>query len=121
MPLRHDAAAAAAEIVLAVEQRCAAGGTLVGTVGQLAVPQGAINVIPGICELSIDIRAGDDATRDAAIAEVLAAIAQITARRGVTAETMEIGRHAAKPLRGPASSLSISQAAPATMPRCSRA
>jgi beta-ureidopropionase / N-carbamoyl-L-amino-acid hydrolase len=97
MPLRHDAAAAAAEIVLAVERRCATGGTLVGTVGQLAVPQGAINVIPGICELSIDIRAGDDATRDAAIADVFAAIAQITARRGVTAETIEIGRHAAVP------------------------
>jgi hydantoinase/carbamoylase family amidase len=97
MPSRHDAAAAAAEIVLAVEQRSSAGGTLVGTVGQLAVPQGAINVIPGFCELSIDIRAGDDATRDAGIADVLAAIAQITARRGVTAETMEIGRHAAVP------------------------
>jgi beta-ureidopropionase / N-carbamoyl-L-amino-acid hydrolase len=97
MPLRHDAAAAAAEIVLAVEQRCAAGGTLVGTVGQLAVPQGAINVIPGICELSIDIRAGDDVTRDTAIADVFAAIAEIAARRGVTAETIEIGRHAAVP------------------------
>lgn len=97
MALRHDAAAAAAEIVLAVEARCAAGGTLVGTVGQLAVPHGAINVIPGSCELSIDIRAGDDATRDAAIADVLAAIARITARRGVTAETTEIGRHAAVP------------------------
>jgi len=97
MALRHDAAAAAAEIVLAVEQRCSAAGTLVGTVGQLAVPQGAINVIPGACELSIDIRAGDDATRDAAIADVFAAIARITVRRGVTAETTEIGRHAAVP------------------------
>jgi len=97
MALRHDAAAAAAEIVLAVEQRCAAGGTLVGTVGQLAVPHGAINVIPGSCDLSIDIRAGDDATRDAAIADVFAAIARIAARRGVTAETIEIGRHAAVP------------------------
>jgi beta-ureidopropionase / N-carbamoyl-L-amino-acid hydrolase len=97
MALRHDAAAAAAEIVLAVEQRCAAGGTLVGTVGQLAVPHGAINVIPGSCDLSIDIRAGDDTTRDAAIADVFAAIAQIAARRGVTAETIEIGRHAAVP------------------------
>jgi len=27
---------------------------------------GAINVIPGRCELSLDIRAADDATRDAA-------------------------------------------------------
>jgi hydantoinase/carbamoylase family amidase len=97
MALRHDAAAAAAEIVLAVEERCAVGSTLVGTVGQLEVPHGAINVIPGRCELSIDIRAGDDATRDAAIADIRAAIERIAARRGVAAEMREIGRHAAVP------------------------
>ena len=68
MGLRHDAAAAAAELVLYVEQRCAQAPTLVGTVGQLAVPNGAINIIPGRCELSLDIRAADDATRDAAVA-----------------------------------------------------
>ena len=39
---------------------------LVGTVGELAVPDGAINIIPGRCELSLDIRAGDDAIREAA-------------------------------------------------------
>jgi hydantoinase/carbamoylase family amidase len=97
MALRHDAATAAAEIVLAVEQRCAAGATLVGTVGQLAVPHGLMNVIPGRCDLSIDIRAGDDGTRDAAIADVLAAIKSIAARRGVTADVVDIGRHAAVP------------------------
>ena len=37
--LRHDAAAAAAEIVLAVEQRCARRPTLVGTVGSSQVPR----------------------------------------------------------------------------------
>ena len=66
MARRHDAAAAAAELVLYVEQRCAQAPTLVGTVGQLAVPNGAINIIPGRCELTLDIRAADDATRDAA-------------------------------------------------------
>ena len=95
MALRRDAAAAAAEIVLAVEQRCAKGSTLVGTVGQLVVPGGAINVIPGTCQFSIDIRAGDDATRDAAVADVLVAIEQIAESRGVKAEIIEIGRHGA--------------------------
>jgi N-carbamoyl-L-amino-acid hydrolase len=95
MSLRHDAAVAAAEIVLAVERRCSEGPNLVGTVGQLAVPHGAINVIPGCCELSLDIRAGDDATHAAAIADILAAICQIAERRGVTAEVAEIARHAA--------------------------
>jgi beta-ureidopropionase / N-carbamoyl-L-amino-acid hydrolase len=95
MSLRHDAAAAAAEIVLAVERRCAAAPTLVGTVGQLAVPHGAINVIPGRCALSVDVRAADDATRDAAIADIFAAVDNIAAHRGVTADVKELARHSA--------------------------
>jgi hydantoinase/carbamoylase family amidase len=95
MSLRHDAAAAAAEIVLAVERRCAEGPNLVGTVGQLVVPHGIINVIPGYCELSLDIRAGDDASHAAAIADILAAICQIAERRGVIAEVAKIAHHAA--------------------------
>ena len=85
MALRRDAAAAAAEIVLAVEQRCSDQAGLVGTVGKLDVPNGAINVIPGRCELSIDIRAPDDAARDAAVADVLARIDEIAKRRRVRA------------------------------------
>jgi hydantoinase/carbamoylase family amidase len=92
MALRRDAAAAAAEIVLTVERRCAQAPTLVGTVGELCVPGGAINVIPGHCELTIDIRAGDDPTRDAAVADVLAEIGRIAERRGVAIEIREIAR-----------------------------
>jgi beta-ureidopropionase / N-carbamoyl-L-amino-acid hydrolase len=94
---RHDAAAAAAEMILAVERRCAAAPTLVGTVGQLAVPNGQINVIPGRCDLSLDIRADDDATRDAAISDILKIIQDIATRRGVTADVTEIARHRAVP------------------------
>ncbi|BAT59142.1 N-carbamoyl-L-amino acid hydrolase [Variibacter gotjawalensis] len=94
---RHDAAAAAAEIVLFVEQRCSRGDTLVGTVGQLNVPQGAINTIPGRCELSLDIRAGDNATRDSAIDDITAECAAIAARRGVTIESREVMNSAAAP------------------------
>jgi allantoate deiminase/N-carbamoyl-L-amino-acid hydrolase len=83
MPLRHDAAAAAAEIVLAVEKRCSVAPGLVGTVGRLEVPGGAINVIPGRCELSIDIRSGDDGVRDAAVAAVLDEVQRVGVRRGV--------------------------------------
>ena len=97
MALRHDAAAAAAEIVLAVERRCSGVATLVGTVGMLSVPDAAINVIAGRCELSLDIRASDDATRDAALADIESAIALIAARRGVTVETKEIARAPAVP------------------------
>jgi allantoate deiminase/N-carbamoyl-L-amino-acid hydrolase len=97
MALRRDAAAAAAEIVLCVERRCATAPTLVGTVGRLAVPYGAINVIPGRCELSLDIRAGDDATRDAAVADVLAEIGRIARRRNVAIDVKEIQRAPAVP------------------------
>jgi allantoate deiminase/N-carbamoyl-L-amino-acid hydrolase len=97
MALRRDAAAAAAEIVLYVERRCAAAPTLVGTVGRLVVPGGAINVIPGRCELSLDIRAADDATRDAAAADVLAEIDGIARRRNVSIEVREIQCGAAAP------------------------
>jgi beta-ureidopropionase / N-carbamoyl-L-amino-acid hydrolase len=95
MARRHDAAAAAAELVLYVERRCARVPMLVGTVGQLAVPNGAINIIPGCCELTLDIRAGDDATRDAAMSDVVAEIGRIAARRSVKIESKEVQRTAA--------------------------
>jgi hydantoinase/carbamoylase family amidase len=98
---RRDAAAAAAEIVLYVERRCATAPTLVGTVGRLNVPGGAINVIPGRCDFSLDIRAADDATRDAAAADVLAEIERIAKRRKVTAEIKEIQRGPAVPCSPP--------------------
>ena len=95
MARRHDAAAAAAELVLYVEQRCARAPSLVGTVGQLAVPNGAINIIPGRCELTLDIRAADDATRDAAVLDVMREIGRIAEKRGVVIESREVQRTAA--------------------------
>jgi beta-ureidopropionase / N-carbamoyl-L-amino-acid hydrolase len=97
MPLRRDAAAAAAEILLAVERRCRASANLVGTVGQITVPHGLINVIPGSCELSLDIRSVDDGTRSAATHDIMAAIEEITGRRRVTASIRELSRHRATP------------------------
>lgn len=83
MGMRRDAAAAAAEIVLLVEERCTGRASLVGTVGQLEVPSGSVNVIPGQCRLSLDVRAASDAERLAAVDEILAGISAICARRGI--------------------------------------
>src|SRR5207237_303530 len=80
---RRDAAAAAGELILAVEKRCGGTPGLVGTVGQLQVPGGAINVIPGRCELSVDIRADRTEVRDAAYASVVAESERIAASRQV--------------------------------------
>jgi allantoate deiminase/N-carbamoyl-L-amino-acid hydrolase len=83
MHMRKDAAAAAAEIILYVESRCGLAPSLVGTVGQLQVPNGSVNVIPGACNFSLDIRAADDATRDAAVADIKQAINAICLRRNI--------------------------------------
>lgn len=83
MDMRRDAAAAAAEIVLLVEARCSGRESLVGTVGQLEVPLGSVNVIPGQCRLSLDIRAASDEERLAAVDDILAGISAICARRGI--------------------------------------
>jgi N-carbamoyl-L-amino-acid hydrolase len=85
MAMRQDAAAAAAEIVLFVEKRCGMAESLVGTVGQLEVPNGSLNVIPGACRFSLDVRAADDTIRDAAVADILREIGAICARRNVEA------------------------------------
>jgi OHCU decarboxylase len=97
MPLRRDAAAAAAEMVLAVERRCSSEPGLVGTVGQLNVPGGAMNVIPGRCAFSIDIRSGRDDLRDRAAADISAEIENIARRRGVRAEQRTVLEAASAP------------------------
>jgi allantoate deiminase/N-carbamoyl-L-amino-acid hydrolase len=83
MTMRRDAAAAAAEIVLLVERRCSGKEALVGTVGQLQVPDGSVNVIPGRCRLSLDIRSAFDTERIAAVEDIMDGIDAICVRRGI--------------------------------------
>ena len=97
MNMRRDAAAAAAEIVLMVEQRCGKAPSLVGTVGQLEVPSGSVNVIPGHCKLSLDIRAADDVVRLAAVKDILDSIGAICAKRQVEAKVEQIVSASAAP------------------------
>lgn len=97
MDMRRDAACAAAEIVLAVERRCAQAPSLVGTVGILNVPQGSVNVIPGACTLSLDIRAADNTVRDAALADIEREISAICGRRGIAVVTEELMRAPRRP------------------------
>jgi N-carbamoyl-L-amino-acid hydrolase len=97
MGSRRDAAAAAAEIVLAVERRCGGTPGLVGTVGQLHVSGGAINVIPGHCQLSIDIRADLDEVRKAAFTDVMAEVESICAARRVSFQWQKVLETASVP------------------------
>lgn len=97
MDRRRDAAAAVAELVLAVEQRARADTDSVGTVGLLQVPNGSLNVVPGRCEFSLDLRAPSDAQRDALERDVLAALHAICARRGLHYQVTESLRASAAP------------------------
>jgi len=83
MDRRRDAAVAVAELALYVERRAAQDGDSVGTIGMLQVPSGSINVVPGRCLFSLDLRAPTDAQRDALVRDVLAELDAICARRGV--------------------------------------
>jgi allantoate deiminase len=97
MGQRQDALVAAAEIVLFIEKRCTGTPTLVGTVGMMEALPGAMNVIPGMARFSIDIRAGDDRTRDAAIADVHREIEAICRRRNLTVSLTELYNSTATP------------------------
>jgi beta-ureidopropionase / N-carbamoyl-L-amino-acid hydrolase len=97
MGARHDALLAAAEIALFVERRARAEPGLVGTVGRFGVADGAINVIPKRCELSLDIRSQDDSAVARALADVLAEAEAIAGRRGVRLSVRELLRAKAVP------------------------
>lgn len=97
MGLRRDAACAAAKVLLFVERRSARDAGLVGTVGQLEVPGGSVNVIPGTCRFSLDIRAADDVVRDGAVADIDEAIHEVCTRRNIEVNSKEVLRAAAAP------------------------
>lgn len=82
MNLRHDALNAAAELALSVEHSAIAEG-VVGTVGQLSVRPGAVNVIPASAECSLDLRSIDDAVLARVLSVIQATSAESSARRGV--------------------------------------
>ena len=106
MPMRQDAAAAVAELLLYVEQRAAQDrdsphGASVGTVGMLHVPQGSVNVVPGRCDFTLDLRAPTDEQRNALAADVLAHAQAIAHRRGVVIDIEESVRVSAAPSAPP--------------------
>jgi len=86
MELRHDALAAAAELVGAVERVCGETANAVGTVGRLEVSPNVVNAVPGRVALSVELRSADDATRHAVRASVEAAAREAAERRGCACE-----------------------------------
>lgn len=97
MSLRHDALAAASEIMSLIEAEALATGTSVGTVGQLSLEPGGINIIPGHVEFSLDLRDIDQGVRDRVEARILEEAAEICRRRGVEMAVETLQRLAPAP------------------------
>lgn len=97
MDRRRDAATAAAELALAVEKRGGSVPNLVATMGMLEVPNGSINVVPGRCKFSLDIRATTNEVRDACANDIRAELQAICGRRGLHFKLEETMRAAAAP------------------------
>ncbi len=83
MNLRHDALAAAAEWIGAVERRALSTTGLVATVGAIRAKPGATNVIAGEARLSLDVRHRHDEARNAAVDYLVQLAEDVATRRGL--------------------------------------
>jgi allantoate deiminase len=79
---RRDALVGASEMIVAVERLARAAGTI-ATVGRIEVLPGAVNVIAGRADLSLDLRAATDEERDASWAQVEAELKRICTARNL--------------------------------------
>jgi allantoate deiminase len=101
MNLRRDALAAAAEIMGLIEAETAKTGTAVGTVGQLDLEPGGINIIPGKVRFSLDLRDIDEGVRDRVEGRIMEGTEEICRRRGVELEVETLQRLAPAPCSDP--------------------
>jgi allantoate deiminase len=80
---RRDALAAASEMVLAVERTASRQQDVVATVGRIKVLPGALNVIPGQVEFTIDMRSPSDSVRRRSHVSLLRELRSIARARKV--------------------------------------
>lgn len=91
MRYRRDALAGAAAMVLAAESvALSSDGAVVATVGRIAAKPGAVNVVPGAAEFSLDVRSGEQATRDSVAAQIRAEAEKIAVERGLELRWREV-------------------------------
>jgi allantoate deiminase len=87
-PKRRDALVGASEAIVAIE-RLARASDCLATVGRIEVQPGAVNVIPGRADFSLDLRAATDADRDAMWESMRTEIERLCAARRLTFEAVE--------------------------------
>lgn len=88
---RRDALVGASELVVAIERISRERG-VIGTVGRLQAFPGGVNVIPGLVEFSLDLRAEFDDDRDDSVRLITEAAHEIAERRGLAFHATEIYR-----------------------------
>jgi allantoate deiminase len=84
MPLRHDAIAAAAEWIVAVERTAQNHPGLLATVGQIEAKPGATNVIAGEARVTLDVRHKFDDHAARAKDTLIRLAQEIVERRGLS-------------------------------------
>lgn len=92
MELRRDALAAAVHIMRSVEAEASRTGTTVGTVGQLSLSPGGINIIPGRVEFSLDLRDIDEQVRDEVEQRIVQEANELCDERGIGLSTETLQR-----------------------------
>lgn len=98
MRLRHDALAAVAEWIGAVEELARATDGLVATTGKITVVPNAVNVVPGAATVSLDVRHAEDVTRKSALENLVARAETIAVVRGLTVRCTPQMDQAAAPM-----------------------
>ncbi len=98
MNLRHDAMAAAAEWIVAVEDYAKSHDGLVATVGEVDLSPSVVNVIAGRATVSLDVRHADDTTRQTAVDDLMEVAKAACLKRGVQVTTHTQLEQAAVPL-----------------------
>jgi allantoate deiminase len=98
MHLRRDALAAAAEWISAVEAIALRTDGLAATVGRIGVEPNTGNVVPGVAQVSLDVRHAHDGTRRSAVEELVAKADAIAERRGLRLERKDLLDQPAVPM-----------------------
>lgn len=94
MNMRKDALLGASELALALEdaaKREQHNGT-VATIGVLSIPMGAMNVVPGMVEMKVDIRSTSVTSRNKVLDALYKRIEDVMVKRGLEIKSQEISK-----------------------------
>jgi allantoate deiminase len=98
MAVRRDALAGAARVVLALREAALKRGDITANVGVLTVTPGGFNVIPGVAEFTIDVRAGEPEVFSSLDALVLETLERVADEEQLGVEVSETHRKPPTPL-----------------------